>query len=112
MPLDVRYMGERQTRQATKKSPLPFPSLPPPSAPPPCAQNWLGHDVHEAHHEKPFYHVCVDPPDLVAGWTLAAACVFKLLLPLPLALTVLSAYMSMGLVYEWVHFIVHTRCAK
>ncbi|CAN0569168.1 unnamed protein product, partial [Ectocarpus sp. 12 AP-2014] len=72
-------------------------------------QNWLGHDVHEAHHDKPFYHVCVDPPDLVAGWTLAAACVFKLLLPLPLAITVLVVYMSMGLVYEWVHFIVHTR---
>ncbi|CAN0453986.1 unnamed protein product, partial [Hapterophycus canaliculatus] len=75
-------------------------------------QNWLGHDVHEAHHDKPFYHVCVDPPDLVAGWTLAAACIFKLLLPLPLAMTVLAAYMSMGLVYEWVHFIVHTRCVK
>ncbi|CAM9582699.1 unnamed protein product, partial [Ectocarpus sp. 6 AP-2014] len=72
-------------------------------------ENWLGHDVHEAHHDKPFYHVCVDPPDLVAGWTLAAAFVFKLLLPLPLAITVLVVYMSMGLVYEWVHFIVHTR---
>lgn len=75
----------------------------------PPAQNWLGHDVHEDHHDKPYYHVCVDPPDLVAGWTLAAACVFTLVLPLPLALTVLAAYMSMGLVYEWVHFFVHTR---
>lgn len=65
--------------------------------------------MHEDHHGKPYYHVCVDPPDLVAGWTLAAAGVFKALLPLPLALTVLAAYMSMGLVYEWVHFFVHTR---
>eukprot|EP00752_Nemacystus_decipiens_P011933 g10583.t1 len=72
-------------------------------------ENWLGHDVHEDHHDKPYYHVCVDPPDLVAGWTLAAACVFNLVLPLPMALTVLAAYMSMGLVYEWVHFFVHTR---
>lgn len=74
-------------------------------------QNWLGHDVHESHHDKPFYHVCVDPPDLVAGWTAVAACVFRLLLPTPLALTVLAAYMAMGLVYEWTHYIVHTRWA-
>lgn len=65
--------------------------------------------MHADHHDKPYYHVCVDPPDLVAGWTLAAACVFGLVLPLPLALTVLACYMTMGLVYEWVHFFVHTR---
>lgn len=83
---------------------------PPPSLPPDLRpQDWLGHDIHEGHHEVPFYHVCVDPPDLVAAWTIAAACIFALIFPPPLALTVLSIYITMGLVYEWVHFIVHTR---
>lgn len=72
-------------------------------------QGWLGYNVHNSHHEKPFYHVCVDPPELVVAWTLAAACIFRLLLPVPLALTVLGAYMVMGGVYEWTHYIVHTR---
>lgn len=83
--------------------------LPPRAIPGLRPQNWLGHDVHENHHDKPFYHVCVDPPDLVAGWTVAAACIFRLLLPVPLSLTVLAAYMMMGLIYEWTHYIVHTR---
>ena len=68
----------------------------------------MGHEIHEGHHEKPYYHVCIDPPDLVASWTIAAACIFRLLLPPPLALTVLATYMIMGLVYEWTHYIVHT----
>lgn len=65
--------------------------------------------MHQNHHDKPFYHVCVDPPDLIIGWTLAAASIFWLVLPVPLALTVLAAYIAMGGVYEWTHYIVHTR---
>ncbi|CAM9754519.1 unnamed protein product [Choristocarpus tenellus] len=72
-------------------------------------EEWLGYEVHKNHHDLPFYHVSLDPPDLVIAWTIAAATIFFVVLPAPLSLTVLGCYMTMGLVYEWTHYIVHTR---
>lgn len=69
----------------------------------------MGHEIHQSHHDKPFYHISVDPPHLVVAWTLAAALIFRLLLPQPLGLTVLAVYVAMGGAYEWTHFLVHTR---
>lgn len=69
----------------------------------------MGHEASERHHEIPFYHVCIDPPELIGGWMIAASCIFRLLLPLPLTLTVVAVYMFMGLASEWIHYISHTR---
>ncbi|CAM9556520.1 unnamed protein product, partial [Discosporangium mesarthrocarpum] len=72
-------------------------------------KGWMGFEVHRQHHDLPFYHISLDPPDLVIAWTAVAGAVFVTLLPEPLSLTVLCSYMVMGLVYEWIHYIVHTR---
>jgi hypothetical protein len=71
--------------------------------------DWIGKDIHQTHHEKPYYHISLDPATLLIGWMLAAHCFFQLVLPLPLALTATVAYSSAGLFYEWAHYIVHTR---
>lgn len=71
--------------------------------------DWIGKDIHQTHHDKPYYHISLDPAILLIGWMLAAHCFFQLLLPLPLALTASVAYSSAGLFYEWAHYIVHTR---
>ncbi|CAM9274340.1 unnamed protein product [Chrysoparadoxa australica] len=70
---------------------------------------WFGRDIHEQHHALPYMHVCIDPPSLVAAWTAVAGSIIFMSLPQPQALTCLASYMGMGLMYEWVHFLVHTR---
>lgn len=71
--------------------------------------NWVGKDIHQGHHEKPFYHISIESAPLLLGWMFAAHLVFRALLPLPLALTATVAYSSSGMFYEWAHFIVHTK---
>lgn len=70
-----------------------------------------GKSIHKEHHEQPYFHISLDPPALVIGVMLLAAGVFALLLgpASPLALTATAAYWSAGLLYEWLHYIVHTR---
>lgn len=70
-----------------------------------------GRSIHKEHHEQPYFHISLDPPALVIGVMLLAAGVFALLLgpASPLSLTATAAYWSAGLVYEWLHYVVHTR---
>ena len=43
----------------------------------PCATaQWLGTDIHVAHHERAFYHVSIDSMSLVVPWFIAAASLF------------------------------------
>lgn len=71
--------------------------------------DWIGKEIHQGHHEKPFYHISIEPAPLLLGWMLAAHLMLRLLLPLPLALTATVAYSLSGIFYEWAHFIVHTK---
>jgi hypothetical protein len=71
--------------------------------------DWVGKDIHQGHHDKPFYHISIDPAPLLLGWMLTAHLAFRTSLPLPLALTATVAYGMSGLFYEWAHYIVHTK---
>ena len=71
--------------------------------------NWVGKQIHIEHHQKPYYHISIDPASLLLGWMLVAHIIFKLILPIPLALSATIGYAMAGLFYEWAHFLVHTR---
>ena len=72
-------------------------------------REWVGKEIHEEHHAKPYYHVSIDPAPLLLGWMFIAHLAFRMLLPLPLALTATIAYSLSGMFYEWAHYIVHTK---
>lgn len=62
------------------------------------------------HHETPYFHVSIDPPELILGvMALAGAVAWALFGGGALSATAALAYFSAGLLYEWLHFIVHTR---
>ena len=72
-------------------------------------RDWFGKDIHRGHHEKPYFHISIDPAWLMMGWLGAAHGLMRLALPLPLALSATLGYATAGLCYEWAHYIVHTR---
>lgn len=71
--------------------------------------DWIGKDIHQGHHDKPYYHISIDSAPLLLGWMFTAHLAFRALLPLPLALTATVAYSLSGLFYEWAHYVVHTK---
>jgi hypothetical protein len=74
--------------------------------------HWMGKEIHQMHHEKPYYHISIDPAGLLLGWMLTVHVLLRcLLLPssLPLALSATLGYSLAGLFYEWAHYIVHTK---
>lgn len=72
--------------------------------------DWVGKAVHQGHHDKPYYHVSIDPAALLVGWmTVAHFVLFRWWLPLPLAVSATLGYSVAGLCYEWAHYIVHTK---
>jgi len=72
-------------------------------------QNWMGKEIHKTHHDRPYYHISIDPAPLMLGWlTVACLCLF-VLLPDPLSISASIGYASAGIFYEWTHYIVHTR---
>uniref|UniRef100_A0A383WJJ5 Fatty acid hydroxylase domain-containing protein n=1 Tax=Tetradesmus obliquus TaxID=3088 RepID=A0A383WJJ5_TETOB len=71
--------------------------------------DWLGKTIHRQHHETPYFHISLDPPGLILSVMAAAALLFGLLFQWgPLSLTATAAYYSAGLLYEWLHYVVHT----
>jgi sterol desaturase/sphingolipid hydroxylase (fatty acid hydroxylase superfamily) len=73
-------------------------------------QDWWGKQIHQEHHDKPYYHVSIDPAPLLLGWMMVAHVVlFRCWLPLPLAVSATLGYSVAGLFYEWTHYIVHTK---
>lgn len=70
---------------------------------------WMGRDIHEAHHEKPYFNISIDPAWLMIAWLSVAHALFRFLLPLSSSLSATLGYASFGLLYEWAHYIVHTR---
>lgn len=71
--------------------------------------DWPGKSIHQNHHDKHYFHVSIDPPELLLGWLLAAHFIMKSIFPWHLCLTATIGYAIAGLVYEWSHFIVHTK---
>lgn len=51
--------------------------------------NWPGHEIHQGHHDLPFFHISIDPPVIVLAWGFVACGLGWLLLPSPLSWTVL-----------------------
>jgi hypothetical protein len=72
-------------------------------------KEWMGKEIHAAHHAKPYFHISIDPAYLMVGWLVGAHMLLRLALPLPFALSATLGYVSAGLFYEWAHYIVHTR---
>lgn len=74
--------------------------------------DWMGKDIHQGHHDKPYYHISIEPAGLLLGWMLTVHVILRcLVLPssLPLALSATLGYSLAGLFYEWAHYIVHTK---
>jgi len=72
--------------------------------------NWFGKDIHHAHHEKPYFHISIDPVELLIGWMSVAYVIFRCILPsLSLATSATIGYATAGMWYEWTHYLVHTK---
>ena len=70
---------------------------------------WLGKSIHQTHHGKNYFHVSIDPPELLLGWLLCAHIILRSVLPWHYCLSATIGYALAGLVYEWSHYIVHTK---
>jgi len=70
---------------------------------------WWGQEYHHQHHLLDYYYVSIDPVWLVVSWFLAAFGLFYLLLPTDLCLSATFAYSAMGLLYEFCHYLAHTK---
>jgi hypothetical protein len=68
-----------------------------------------GRDLHEDHHNAPYFHVCIDGVELVAPVMALAALAFGAAFAGAPALgrTATLAYWAAGLAYLWTHFFVH-----
>jgi len=71
--------------------------------------DWYGKQIHQEHHEKPYFHVSIDPPALMIAWMASAHLILRTFLPLPVAISATLGYATAGLFYEWAHYIVHTK---
>jgi len=71
--------------------------------------DWFGRGIHQAHHDKPYYHISIDPTPLLLGWLCTTHILLRMVLPLHLALTATIGYSMAGMWYEWTHYIVHTK---
>jgi len=73
-------------------------------------RDWIGKDIHHAHHEEPYFHISIDSTELLVGWMGAAYLIFRMILPsLPLATSATIGYATAGMWYEWTHYLVHTK---
>ena len=66
--------------------------------------------MHQFHHDLPYYHVSVDAPMFAVLWFVVASSVCTWFISMThLRLTAITTYACMGLMYEFTHFISHTR---
>ncbi|KAL3802474.1 hypothetical protein ACHAW5_009733 [Stephanodiscus triporus] len=70
---------------------------------------WIGKSIHRAHHERDYFHVSIDHPILLLGWLLVAHLVIRSMMPWHACLSATVGYALAGLMYEWCHYIVHTK---
>ena len=74
---------------------------------------WLGYHIHKEHHSIPFYHVSLDGPEVAVVWGATICALSFLIFPGELLnicrMDFVLTYYIMGLVYEWTHYLTHTR---
>jgi hypothetical protein len=70
---------------------------------------WMGKEIHNDHHEQPYYHISIEPTPLLLGWLMTAHLILRNIFPLPLALSATVGYAVAGMWYVWMHYIVHTK---
>jgi hypothetical protein len=71
--------------------------------------DWMGKEIHQGHHKKPYFHISIDPAGLMLGWLAVVHVILRLVLPVDLAVSATVGYAGAGLVYEWAHYVAHTR---
>lgn len=76
--------------------------------------SWFGEQIHRRHHDLPYFHVSIDGVQLAAAWFVSVALLLAATaaagaLSAPLGATALVFYTLWGGVYEWSHFLAHTR---
>ncbi|CAB9498008.1 Fatty acid hydroxylase [Seminavis robusta] len=71
--------------------------------------DWYGKQIHQAHHDKPYFNITIDPAPMMLIWMATAGALLRCLFPLPIAISATLGYAMAGLFYEWAHFIVHTK---
>ncbi len=71
--------------------------------------NWIGKEIHDHHHNQPYFHISIDSTPLLIGWLFSTSLVLHFIFPQPLALTGTICYSISGMWYEWIHFLVHTK---
>lgn len=63
----------------------------------PLLLSLAGKTIHKIHHETPYFHVSLDPPELIIGVMALAAVVFLVLFQAgPLSFTATIAYYTAG----------------
>ena len=75
---------------------------------------WFGRAIHDQHHARPYHHVSIDGPGLVAAAMvvsagLAAAASAAGVASPSTCLSLTAGYWASGLLYEATHFLTHTR---
>ena len=74
---------------------------------------WLGYHIHKSHHSTPFYHVSLDAPEVALVWGAAICAISHVIFPVDslyiFRLDFVLTYFVMGLLYEWTHYLTHTR---
>ncbi|PRW45324.1 fatty acid hydroxylase [Chlorella sorokiniana] len=72
--------------------------------------DWVGRRIHVGHHQRPYFHVSIDDPPIVLAFMAVSLTAFWVGFGgSELAVTASLTYFAMGLLYEYTHFIVHTR---
>jgi hypothetical protein len=71
--------------------------------------DWFGRRIHEDHHKEPYYHISIDGVELVMPVIALACVVFFAAFGITLGASCAISYVAMGLLYEFTHYIVHTR---
>lgn len=71
--------------------------------------NWIGKEIHDHHHNQPYFHISIDSTPLLLGWLFITSLLLHFILPQPLAITGTICYSISGMWYEWIHFLVHTK---
>jgi hypothetical protein len=71
--------------------------------------NGIAKDIHVNHHDLPYHHICIDDWQLAVPWGSAAIAVIAVAVPQHLCISVMFYYFTMGLTYEFVHYLSHTR---
>jgi hypothetical protein len=70
---------------------------------------WYGTTIHGQHHQKPYFHISIDPAPLMVTWLVLVTVLCVWVEPHSWGISTSIGYGLAGLWYEWCHFLAHTR---